>query len=125
MPSHAETIPTVQSLLARPEQGQVHFSDVFPEVAGGGTDAWWRLTDFDAALTVASESQGISGVHTIPIGLRAWLAPYGLVLVDDLVAAQSKLAQKVDEEVILHPPQEKTGPQARFFLPTQSRPGPI
>ncbi|MFZ2513874.1 MAG: hypothetical protein WAW63_05460 [Candidatus Saccharimonadales bacterium] len=103
MPSHAETIPTVQSLLARPEQGQVHFSDVFPEVAGSGTATWWKSTDFDAALTVASESQGISGVHTIPIGLRAWLAPYGLVLVDDLVAAQSKLAQKVHEEVILHP----------------------
>ncbi len=77
-----------QQLLRRETVGQIHFSDVIPEVASQ-EEGWWRKTDFDASLTIKAESAGLSGVEQIPIGLRPWLATYGLVTIDDLLRSQN------------------------------------
>lgn len=79
-----------RELLSRPTVGQVRFSDVYPETAGLDNPLWWRYTDYDAALTDKVESNGFSGVERIPIGLRPWMTPYGLLLADDLVIARNE-----------------------------------
>ncbi len=81
-----------RELLQRPAGGQVHFSDVFPELADEYDECWWRKTDFDASLTqqVESESSGFPEQFQVPIGLRPWLANYGLVLADDLLWARTQ-----------------------------------
>ncbi len=81
-----------KELLQRPAGGQVHFSDVFPELTDEYDECWWRKTDFDASLTqqVESESSGFPEQFQVPIGLRPWLANYGLVLADDLLWARNR-----------------------------------
>ncbi|MGV9001510.1 MAG: hypothetical protein ACOH18_00950 [Candidatus Saccharimonadaceae bacterium] len=89
-----------QELLLRPAGSQVHFSDVFPEIAAGDEPAWWRRTDFDSKLTVAAESAGFPALEQIPIGIRPWMGRYGLLLVDDLLRSR---AQRLSNSSTTHP----------------------
>lgn len=84
-----QILPEIEALLDRRVSGQVHFSDVFSEVAAPDDSVWWTRGDFDAELSVAFES-GMEVDRQIPIGTRPWLAPYGLVLLDDLVLARQE-----------------------------------
>lgn len=79
-----------QELLDRPSTSQVHFSDVFPEIAAEDEFAWWRRTDFDSQLTVAAESAGFPALEQIPVGVRPWLGRYGLLLLDDLLQSRQQ-----------------------------------
>lgn len=90
-----EVLAQTREQLWRPVDGQVHFSDVFPATPGG--EAWWQQADFDAGLTVAVESSGFPDMLQIPIGERSWMAPYGLVLVDDLVCARQDRVGGLDQ----------------------------
>jgi len=83
---HQET----QELLLRPSASQIHFSDVFPEIADKDEFAWWRKTDFDSGLTVAAESAGFPALEQVPVGVRPWLGRYGLLLVDDLLQSRQQ-----------------------------------
>lgn len=104
--------------LGRPGGGQIHFSDVFPEV--DGSDTWWRRTDFDAGLTVAVESAGFPHLERVPIGLRPWLTEYGLVLLDDLVRGRGERLAALPETGLeqLHPDlmREKLEAEGRAVL---------
>ncbi len=97
--------PGTAALLNRPIEGQIHFSDVFPEAVGPDQDHWWRQTDFDSGLTVAFESSGAPDMAQIPIGERPWVTDYGLVLVDDLVA--DRAGRTGDFPDALHPDQRR------------------
>jgi hypothetical protein len=90
MANQAELHEHTEELLGRPAGGQVHLSDVFPEVAALDEEAWWQKTDFDAGLTVKVESSDFPDTEQIPIGSRSWLANYYLVLVDDLLRARDR-----------------------------------
>lgn len=79
-----------EELLLRPSNSQIHFSDVFPEIAAEDEIAWWRRTDFDSKLTVAAESARFPDLEQIPIGVRPWLGRYGLLLVDDLLQSRAQ-----------------------------------
>lgn len=83
-----------QELLSSPLKTQIHFSDVFPEIAHEEEEAWWRRTDFDSRLTVAAESGGFSALEQIPVGIRPWLGRYGLLLVDDLLRSRAQRLAK-------------------------------
>jgi hypothetical protein len=99
---YGEISEQTRNRLELPITGQVHFSDVFPEV--DGSTEWWRKTDFDAGLTVGVESSGFPTMEQIPIGFRPWLANYGLVLVDDLVQARNERnLQDPQKEKSTHP----------------------
>ncbi len=105
MSSKYEILPATVQLLERPVSGQVRFSDVYAETVAAGQDLWWRQTDYDANLTDEVESSGFPKCQQIPIGLRPWFANYGVILVDDLVRAQTDRAhasQALDADT-LHP----------------------
>jgi hypothetical protein len=104
MPQQTTISEETLKLLQRPIEGQIHFSDVASEVGDQHQNIWWRKTDFDAELTINVESWGFPELIKVPIGLRPWLTPYGLVLVDDLVRARNKRLSKIDTaNQSLHP----------------------
>lgn len=86
--------PQIAGLLERESGLQVHFSDVFRELATPEEDAYWRKIDYDSELTVLTRSVGFaSHLEKIPIGLFPWIAEAGLVTFDDLVQERNEKAE--------------------------------